>query len=89
MELAEIGLSTAMLNTGLLFNKYFVFDLQLWYFAKDVMHDANQLTPLYINKHLAFNYFKVSINHSDTRDESMIKLDNHYYFDVQPLLKRL
>jgi len=88
MELAEMGLSTAMLNTGLLLNKYSVFDSQLSYFATDVEHEAHQHIPLDINKYLSFNYFKMSVNHPDTRDEALIKLGDHYYYGVQPLLKR-
>ena len=38
MELAEMGLSTAMLNTGLLMDKYAVFSSELTYFAADVIH---------------------------------------------------
>ena len=38
MELAETGLSTAMLNIGMLLDKYDVFDSKSSYLAVDVKH---------------------------------------------------
>lgn len=77
-----MGLSTAMLNTGLLMDKYAVFNSELTYFSADVDHGTQQQAPFDINKYLAFNYFKMSIAHPDTRDEALIKLGDHYYYGV-------
>lgn len=63
MELAETGLSTAMLNIGMLLDKYDVFDSKSSYLAVDVKHRQRNFN---INKYLAFNYFKTAVNHPDT-----------------------
>jgi hypothetical protein len=39
MELAEMGISTAKLNTGLLLDKFGVFDSSNSYLATNVIHD--------------------------------------------------
>ena len=39
MELAEMGISTAQLNTGLLLDKFGVFDSSNSYLATNVIHD--------------------------------------------------
>jgi len=58
MELAEMGISTAQLNTGLLLDKYSVFNSADSYLAADVIHDEKHQMPFDVNKWLAFNYFK-------------------------------
>jgi hypothetical protein len=63
MELAETGLSTAMLNLGLLLDKYDVFDTKSSFLAVDVSHSQDSFN---INKYLAFNYLKTAVNHPDT-----------------------
>jgi len=82
-----MGLSTAMLNTGLLMDKYSIFNSLNTYFAVDVKQ-TQQFNPFDVNKYLAFNYFKMSSNHQDTRDEALIKLGDHYFYGIQPLSKR-
>lgn len=80
MELAEMGISTAQLNTGLLLDKYGIFDSRSSYLANDVVHDTRQQLPFDINKWLAFNYFKQASENSDTQDEAMLKLGDFYYY---------
>jgi hypothetical protein len=63
MELAETGLSTAMLNLGMLLDKYDIFENEKTYLAADVDHSQKSFN---INKYLAFNYFKTAVNHPDT-----------------------
>lgn len=82
MELAETGLSTAMLNLGLLLDKYDIFDTQSSFLAMDVSHSQDSFN---INKYLAFNYFKTAVNHPDTQDEAMLKLGDFYYYGIYPL----
>ena len=85
MELAETGLSTAQLNIGLILDKYDVFNSKQTYFSSDVKHDSDSTSQFNINKYLAFNYFKVALNHQDTIDEAMLKLGDYYYYGLQPL----
>ena len=86
MELAEMGIGTAMLNAGLLLEKYDVFDYSKSYLSMDVRrHDTNEKKPLNLNKFLAFNFFKMALNHHDTRDEAMLKLGDFYYYGIEPL----
>jgi hypothetical protein len=83
MELAEMGLSTAMLNTAILLDKYKVFDSDKSFFSVNVNHSGNQGKILFdINKYLAFNYFKMSSNHPDTKDEALLKLGDYYYYGI-------
>lgn len=83
MELAEMGLSTAMLNAGLLLEKYNVFDSTKSFFAANVKHPSSP-KQFNINKYLAFNYFKMAINHHDTKEEALIKLGDFYYYGLHP-----
>ena len=53
-----MGISTAQLNTGLLLDKYGVFDSSSSYLASDITHHEKQQIPFDINKWMAFNYFK-------------------------------
>ena len=85
MELAETGLSTAQLNIGLLLDKYEVFESKNSYFARDIQHETKKNEQFSINKYLAFNYFKYSLNQPDTQDEAMLKLGDFYYYGIQPL----
>ena len=80
MELAEMGISTAQLNTGLLLDKYGVFDSFSSYLATDVIHHEKQQLPFDINKWLAFNHFKQAAEDLDTKDEAMLKLGDFYYY---------
>ena len=88
MELGEMGIPTAMLNTGLLLDKYEVFNSENSYLAKDVEHKKDQQMPFDLNKWLAFKYFKQATAHSDTKDEAMLKLGDYYYYGFQPLNKK-
>jgi len=87
MELAEMGIGTAMLNAALLLEKYDVFDSQKSYLSVDVKHETSAATsrPLNLNKYLAFTYFKMALSHHDTRDEAMLKLGDFYYYGMEPL----
>lgn len=80
MELAEMGFRSAILNSGLLLDKRSVFDSRLSYFVQDVAHTDGPSTPLDINRHLAFNYFKMGIHHSDIQSESMLKLGDYFFY---------
>lgn len=44
-------------------------------------------TELDLNNYIAFNYFKMSLNHGDTRDEAMMKLGDYYYYGLPPIEK--
>lgn len=83
-----MGLSTAMLNTGLLLDKYSVFNSANSYLAADVTHDSRQQMPFDLNKWLSFNYFKMASQHQDTKDEAMLKLGDFYYYGFQPLYQQ-
>ena len=80
-----MGIGTAMLNAGLLLEKYDVFDKSKSYLSMDVKHASGR--PLNLNKYLSFNYFKMALNHHDTRDEAMLKLGDFYYYGMEPLTK--
>lgn len=66
-------------------DKYDVFLSQNSLFAVDVKHSYDYNERFSINKYLAFNYFKSSLNHPDTQDEAMLKLGDFYYYGIQPL----
>lgn len=85
MELAETGLSNAMLNSAILLEKYNLFDSNSTYFANDIQHSPKQKSVFNINNFIAFNYLKMAINHQDTRSEAMLKLGDYYYYGMQPL----
>lgn len=84
MELAEMGFATAILNAGLLLDKNKVFDSDLSYFARDVVHSSPGSSALSekmdINKFLAFNFFKMAIHYQDVKSEAMLKLGDYYYY---------
>ena len=81
MELAEAGTSTAMLNGAILLDKYKKFDSDAYLFSKDVRHE----NPIDLNGFLAFNFFKMAMNHHDTKDEAIMKLADYYYYGMSPI----
>ena len=81
MELAEAGTSTAMLDAAILLEKYKKFDSQAYLFTVDVEHE-NEID---LNGFLAFNFFKMAMNHHDTKDEAIMKLADYYYYGMSPI----
>jgi hypothetical protein len=80
MELAEMNLSPASLNVGMILDKYQVFNSKQSYFAMDVEHDSLKNVDFNINKYIAYNYFKMGINYNKTKAESMLKLGDYNYY---------
>ena len=87
MELAETGISTAMLNSAIVFEKFNIFDSNSTYLSRDVKHSSNQseINMFNVNNYIAFNYLKMAINHQDTKSEAMLKLGDYYYYGLYPL----
>lgn len=81
MELAEAGTSTAMLDAAILLEKYKKFDSNSYFFTVDVEHTR----PIDLNGFMAFNFFKMAMNHQDTKDEAIMKLADYYYYGLSPI----
>lgn len=82
MELAEMGLEAAVLNSGLLLDQFKVFDASKTYLAQDVDHGTSSFD---LNQYLAFNFFKMAVDFEDTASEAMLKVGDYYYYGFQPI----
>ena len=63
MELAEAGLSTAMLNSAIVFEKFNIFDTNSTYLSRDVSYSKKEGNMFNVNNYISFNYLKMAINH--------------------------
>ena len=65
MELAETGISTAMLNSAIVFEKINIFDSNSTFLSRNVenLQNKSEINMFNINNYIAFNYLKMAINH--------------------------
>ena len=67
------------MNAGTLLERHKVF--KETYFSKNLDKEVD------INSYLAYNFFKMALNHLDTRDEAIMKLADYYNYGLPPVNK--
>ena len=59
MELAETGISTAMLNSAIVFEKINIFDSNSTFLPRNVenLQNKSEISMFNVNNYIAFNYY--------------------------------